>query len=96
MSSEQFLNRNPGARDLDAERTEKVKAAQKRTGQRSNSGRNGRPNMRETVRSRREKAKREQRGQGQGDPEPVTPATASLAKNKILSAAVLKVGRVAQ
>jgi hypothetical protein len=92
MSSEQFLNRNPGARDLDAERTERVKSAQKRVGQRSNKGR---PNMKETVRSRRGKAQREQKG-WYDDSEPMSPATASLAKNKILSAAVLKVGRAAQ
>jgi hypothetical protein len=51
--------------------------------------------MRETVRSRRGKAQKEQKG-WYDDSEPVSPATQSLAKNKILAAAVMKVGKIAQ
>jgi hypothetical protein len=84
MSLDEFMKRNPSARDLDKEKADKVKAAQERKGQRSNKGRSGRPNVRETMRSRRGT---EQQAQQEA---PVDAPTKALAQNKILAAAVLK------
>jgi hypothetical protein len=93
MTSEQFLNRNPGAVDLDKQR-KKIAEAQAAQGQRSNSGpgnqpRNGRPNVRQTKRSERDDP-RKSVPYGNNAKPPLTRAQSAIMSNDILREALKK------